>query len=315
MIDNIILVKKNLSDAEIKHIVKQSRLLEQSVNGLKAYNNSNTKNFEGGFYIKIATDKTLKITGSLHKYYSFLRTKSLTNFDSFTMLQANETIVKMIKNIGFEPLGVYITFYEVGMNLVVNIPPKSILKNVCSIGNINTERVFYINARYKDNSHINTITHRDFRVYHKIYDKVFEMHDKNRKPPNGINIVRIETANRRVEKTLLIDFFNNENLQLVQNKFFNNWNKLNFYKDIEAPPGTHKSKIEIAREIIYKGKNDVLRFYFDQYKNKTLSVKMYYTVKRFIENWEYEKLKFKSKNTEILTYWENVYNAEKQKYN
>ena len=59
MIDNIIMVKKNLSDAEIKQIVKKSRLLEQSVNGLKAYNNGTTKNFDGGFFIKIGTDQTL----------------------------------------------------------------------------------------------------------------------------------------------------------------------------------------------------------------------------------------------------------------
>lgn len=315
MIDNIIMIKKNLSDVEIKQIVKTSRLLEQSVNGLKAYNNGTTKNFDGGFFIKIGTDKTLKITGSLHKYYSFLNTKSLTNFDSFTMHQAKETIIKMIENIGFEPENTNINFFEIGLNLAVNVEPKNILKSVYSIGNDATEKLFFINAGYKQKRHINTITHRDFRTYHKMYDKIFEMNDRKKQPPNDIKIIRIETAHRRVEKTLLLDFFKNENLQIIQNRFFSNWDKLNFYNDIDAPTGTHKSKIELAKEIIYKGKNEVLIKYLEQYNNNVLSIKMYYTIKRFIENWENEKFKYKSKKTEIFTYWETVYNTEKQIYN
>ncbi|OAE92122.1 hypothetical protein [Flavobacterium psychrophilum] len=315
MIDNIIMIKKNLSDAEIKQIVKTSRLLEQSVNGLKAYNNGTTKNFDGGFFIKIETDKTLKITGSLHKYYSFLNTKSLTNFDSFTMHQAKETIIKMIENIGFEPENTNINYYEVGLNLAVNIEPKKILQNICSIGTIeNTKEMFY-NPKYKHKSIITTEFHRDFRVYHKAYDKIFEMNDKKKQPPTDAKIIRIETTNRRVEKILLLDFFKNENLQIIQNRFFSNWDKLNFYNDIDAPIGTHKSKIELAKEIIYKGKNEVLIKYLEQYNNNVLSIKMYYTIKRFIENWENEKFKYKSKKTEIFTYWETVYNTEKQIYN
>ena len=314
MIDNIIMVKKNLSDAEIKQIVKKSRLLEQSVNGLKAYNNGTTKNFDGGFFIKIGTDKTLKITGSLHKYHSFLNTKSLTNFDSFTMHQAKETILKLIENIGFEPEKTNITYYEVGLNLSVNIEPKKIMQNVCSIGSIENEKELLYNLKYKNKSQLTTEFHRDFRVYHKMYDKIFEMNDKRKQPPNDIKIIRIETSNRRVEKTTLLDFFKDENLQIIQNRFFNNWDKLNFYNDIDTPTGTHKSKIELAKEIIYKGKNEVLNKYLEQYNNNVLSIKMYYTIKRFIENWENEKFKFKRKKTEIFTYWELVYNTEKQRY-
>ncbi len=315
MIDNIIIIKKQLADAEIKQIVKKSRLLEQSVNGLKAFNNGTTKNFDGGFFIKIGTDKTLKITGSLHKYYSFLNTKSLTNFDSFTMHKVKETIIKMIENIGFEPEKTNINYYEVGLNLVVNIEPKKIMQNVYSIGSIENEKELLYNLKYKNKSQLTTEFHRDFRVYHKMYDKVFEMNDKRKQPPNDKKIIRIETAHRRVENTLLLDFFKNENLQIIQNRFFSNWDKLNFNNDIDAPTGTHKSKIELAKEIIYKGKKEVLIKYFEQYNNNVLSIKMYYTIKRFVKNWENEKFKYKSKKTEIFTYWEKVYYTEKQIYN
>jgi hypothetical protein len=230
------------------------------------------------------------------------------------MPQAKETILQLIDNIGFEPLLSKIVYYEIGLNLVINIEPNKILQNVLSIGNLNTEKAFYFNARYKQKTHVNTLTHRDFRIYHKMYDKIFEMIDNRKLPPVNKNIIRIETVNRRIEKTFLSDFINDENLNQLQTRFFNHWNGLNFHNDIEAPPGTHKSKIELAKEIIYTGKNEVLKKYYNQYKNGVLSMKMYYSIKRFVENWETDKFKFVSKKSQICAYWEKVYNTEKQLY-
>lgn len=309
------MIKKNLSDTEIKEVVKKSRLLEQSVNGLKSYSNTLTKNFNGGLYIKIGNDKTLKVNGSLHKYYSFLKSKRLTNFDSFTMHQAKEVIKNLIENVGFEPEKVQINFFEIGLNINVIFDPKTILKGVHSIGKFETAKEIFYNPKYKSKSLVTTEFHRDFRIYHKMYDKVYEMIDKRKEPPNQANIIRIETANRRVEKVLLLDFFKDEYLLQLQKRFFSHWDKLNFNNDIQAPPGTHKSKRELAKEIIYKGKNEVYKKYLDQYKNGTLSIKMYYTIKKFIDNWEIEKFNFQLKKSEICTYWEKVYCTEKQHYN
>ncbi|MBF7093594.1 hypothetical protein IUY40_18850 [Flavobacterium sp. ALJ2] len=312
MIDNITMIKKSLSEAEKNKIIKNSRLQEQSVNGLKHYDNRTTKNFDGGFYIKISTDNILKIAGSLHKYYSFLQNENLTNFGGFTMKQARETFLKLVENKGIEPDNMIITFYEIGLNLKTDIKPKEIIENIYSIGGLDNEKVFFINPNYKNKSHINTETHRDYRVYHKVYDKVFEMQDKKKPLPNDKNIIRVETVHRRVEKTIAIDFFTDENLNRLQKRFFSTWDGLNFDNDIEAPAGTHKSKTELAKAIYRKGKHIVLNKHTEQYKNKALPKKMYYNAKRFIDNWEIQKNSFQFKKTKICTHFEKTYMIEKQ---
>jgi hypothetical protein len=315
MIDNITMIKKNLSEIEKMKIVKTTRLDMQSINGLSCYDNRTTKNFNGGFYIKISTDNILKIAGSLHKYHSYLQTKSLTNFDRFTMCQAKETILHLIDRTGFDPEKMTITFYEIGLNIEINIDPKKLLQNIYSIGNLDKPKEIFVNPSYKDNRHVTTQKHRDFRVYHKMYDKVFEMQDRRKQPPNNVNIIRIETTHRRVEKTLLVDFFTDTNLKRLQNNFFSDWDKLNFYNDVDAPTGTHKSKIELAKDILYNGKVSVMKKHFEQYKNGVLTIKMYYSIKKFIENWEVEKFNFKHKKSEICVIWQNSYSIEKQLIN
>lgn len=312
MIDKIRFSKKNLSDTEIKKIVKISRLQSFDVDGLKHYNNQKTKNFNGGLYIKIGLDNTLIIEGSLHKYSTFLKTKQLDNFDCFTMFQAKETLLKLIENTGFEPEKTNVNFYEVGLNIVAEIEPKDLLKSVYSIGDLDKEKLFYINPKYKRESVITTEFHKDFRLVYKVYDKIFEMKDKQKKPPNDKSIIRIETEHKRVENIFVIDFFTDANLKRVQKDFFNHWDKLNFLVEIVAPPKTNNTKIEFAK-ILYKKKEvEVLKQIFEQYKNGTMSIKIYYNLKRFIDNWQTEKIRFIPKKSIVCSNWEKLYSTEKQ---
>lgn len=314
MIDKIRFSKKKLSETEIMKIVLTSRLQIYDADGLKHYHNQKTKNFNGGMLIKIDTDKSLKIEGSLHKYASFLKTKELNNFDRFTMQQAKETLLKLITKTGFSPDKVIISFYEVGLNIVTDIEPKELLKSVYSIGDIDREKLFLIDPRHKKNSQITTETHKDFRLVYKAYDKIHEMIDNKKEPPKNTKILRIETVHKRVEKTFLIDFFTDANLNRVQKTFFNNWDKLNFYIEIVAPKNTSLSKIELSKVLYKKGSSNVLADIHEQYKNKTLSIKIYYTLKRFIENWENEKVNFIPTKSLIFSQWEKLYVAEKQYY-
>jgi len=315
MIDKIRFSKKNLSTVEIEKIIKISRLQSYDTNGLKHYNNQKTKNFNGGLYIKIGTDKALIIEGSLHKYNSFLKSKKLNNFDSFTMQEAKETLLKVIQNTGFSPDNVTVNFYEIGLNLIIDIDAIELLKNLYSIGDFDKEKIFYNDPKHKNQSQKITEHHKDFRVVFKAYDKIHEMTDRKKKPLIEANIIRIETIHKRVEKTLLINFFTDANLQRLQKDFFNNWDKLNFLLEIIAPPRTNKNKIEFAKILYKKSQIEVLTQIYNEYKNNTLSIKSYYNLKRFIENWHIEKNNFKPTKSIICTKWENVYIIEKQKYN
>lgn len=312
MIDNITMTKRTLSEVEKKNIIKSSRLVCNSLNGLIYYDNRTTKNFTGGLFIKIDPSNKLKVTGSLHKYFSYLENGSLTNFDSFTMNDVKEAFEKLILHTGINPDKVEITFFEIGLNVRLPIETKPIIEAIHSIGK-HKEKLFLIDANHKDTRQITTEKHRDYRIYFKVYDKVFEMLDKQHKrTPRGVNIVRIETVHRRCEKVYLIDFFDLEFLHRLQNSFFNEWDKLNFYNDITAPKGTQRSKIDLIRNIIYKGKNEVLKQYKSQYDNNALTKRQFYSVRDFLENWETIRHEFDIKNSKIVPFWKTAYNTEKQ---
>jgi hypothetical protein len=312
MIDNITMTKRTLSEVEKKSIIKSSRLVCNSLNGLIYYDNRTTKNFTGGLFIKIDPSNKLKITGSLHKYFSYLENGSLTNFDSFTMNNVKSAFEKLILNTGINPDKVEITFFEIGLNIKLPVDTKPVLEAIHSIGK-HKEKPFLIDANHKEARQITTERHRDYRIYFKVYDKVFEMLDKHHKrTPTGINIIRIETVHRRCEKVYLIDFFDMEFLSRLQNSFFNEWDKLNFYNDITAPKGTQRSKIDLIRNIIYKGKNEVLKQYKTQYENNALTKRQFYSVRDFLENWEAIRHEFDIKNSKIVPFWKTAYNAEKQ---
>ncbi|SHL81661.1 hypothetical protein [Flavobacterium chilense] len=312
MIDNITMIKRSLSEVEKKSIIKSSRLVCNSLNGLIYYDNRTTKNFTGGLFIKIDQSNKLKITGSLHKYSSYLKNGSLTNFDSFTMNEAKATFEELILNTGINPVKIEITFFEIGLNVKLPIETKAILETIHSIGK-HKEKIFLIDANHKGASQITTERHRDYRVYFKVYDKVFEMMDKQHKrTPSGINIIRVETVHRRCEKVYLQNFLDFEFLQRLQNSFFNEWDNLNFYNDINAPKGTQRSKIDLIRNIIYKGKNEVLKQYKNQYENNVLSKRQFYSVRDFLENWEAVRHEFDIKNSKIVPFWVQAYDSEKQ---
>ena len=311
MIDKIRFSKNNLSDSEIKKIVDINHLATHNTDGIKHWHNDRTKNFNGGLSIKIDKTKTLLIEGSLHKYSTFLALKKLDNFDVFTMVQAKETYLKMIKNIGFEPINAMVRDYEIGINIVTDIEPKEVLKNIYSIGDLTTEKKFYIDPKFKKESQITTETHKDYKVFHRSYDKIHEMLDAKKDVPD-LKIIRIETVQKRVEKTFLIDFFTDANLKRLQNTFFDKWNKLNFLVEITAPPKTGTAKIELAKKLYKKSKSDLLNEILIEYKNNTKTIKSYYTDKRFIENWENEKIHFVPTKSKVLLTWEIAYNNEKQ---
>jgi hypothetical protein len=314
MIDKIRFSKKNLTDIEIKKIVDVNHLETHNIDSIKHWNNTKTKNFNGGFHIQIDTKKTLIVEGSLHKYATFQITKKLDNFDSFTMHQAKETYLKLIRNLGINPENTNVNKFEIGINLNSNIETFELLNNIKSIGDFAKEKLFYFNPKFKNESVKTTEFHKDFRLVYRTYDKIYEMVQQKKDVPN-LKIIRLETIHQRVEKTFLIDFFTDANLKRLQNNFFDNWDKLNFKIEIVAPPKTSISKIELAKVLYVKKPIEVLNEILVEYKNNTMTVKIYYTLKRFIENWENEKINFKPTKSIVLSKWESVYNTEKQMYN
>ena len=313
MIDLIRFSKKNISEQEKVLIIAKSRLVVRyDKDGFKCYENGKIKDLQGGLYIGIDAKNDLKIEGSLHKYYSFVSTGKSSNFDTFTMCQAKETINKIINSVGFEPTNTLVNHYEIGMNLDFKLDVLTFINKVYSIGTDATEKKLYIHPKYRKERLKTTETHANFRTSYKIYDKIFEIIDKRGNVPNDKNIVRIETVFNRVQKTTLLHFFDAANLKKMQNTFFNKWDNLNFDFDVVAPKGTHQSKIAIAKELMLNGTELVQAKYRRQAENGAVSPKMIRNIDAFINNWKSTQYDFKTEQTEIEKIWAKRYNIEKQ---
>lgn len=311
MIDNITLIKKTLSDEEKKYIIEKSRLELKTLDGLPYYDNLKTKNFNGGIKIKICVRNILTVSGSLHKYNNYLNARTLTNFNSFTMQTAHQTFKKLFENFGIEPEAVYVSFFEIGINLKFDIDVITILDKVYSIGA--TDKKFIIDSYVRQKRQITTERHRDLRIVFKMYDKFFEMKDNRQPKPNiDYNILRIETVHRRVEKVLLSEFMTITYLTKLQNEFFNQWERINFYCDINAPKGTTKAKIDLVKNIIYNGTTEVLQEYKSQLDNEVITKRQYYFIKPFIDDWHNQKKEYSLKDTQIVPIFKSSYNNEKQ---
>ncbi|MGR3790444.1 hypothetical protein ACUXZJ_05970 [Flavobacterium sp. TN-1] len=297
----------------MKNIITKSRLTVHEKDGFRFYENGKIKDLEGGFYIGIDKNNTLKVEGSLHKYHSFLKTGKSSNFDSFTMHQAKETIFKLIENKGFEPLNMVVNHYEVGMNLNFDFDVIEILNNVHSIGEGITEKKLYINPQYRKERVLTTERDNNKKVVFKTYDKLFEIKNKRGIIRTDVNILRIESELRKVEKTYLLDFFTDTNLTKVRNVFFNKWDKLNFDFNIDAPKGTHKSKIELSKELMRYGIEPTRKKYNNLLKENAITIKIHRSIESFISNWNTNKYDYKIQNTLIYTIWAKCYSVEKQR--
>ncbi|WP_028123271.1 hypothetical protein [Epilithonimonas tenax] len=309
MIDNITLIKNNLTSNEKLQVIEKNNLqcFVNESNNSKIYDNAKNKNLTGGILIKIFDDK-IKIEGSIHKYFNYLQFKTLENYTVFTMEDFLMTIEKLFENFSIPRLDFLVSNYEIGLNVFVGeTDPIKYLQNALSVGNLDgTQRKLYINPRYKDERFLTTQMHKDNTLVFRIYDKDFERMDKGKK--NKIApCLRIETKRTRQKNISFSDFSKPSSLTILQNKFFAEWNKLNFDKEVCAPAGTHQSKKDLAKKILVDGKNIALQELEE--KRQFLTPKIYRTQKDFIKNWEINKFNFSLINSQIAEFWAIYYNT------
>jgi hypothetical protein len=316
MIDNIRLSKRNLTDREVKSIIKKSYLqtMYEPKSGKIFYATGTERHLYGGFYIKIDIDNNLTIRGSLHKYYSFLQTGKSTNFGSFNMKQAKETYSKFIENKGINTKELKVNRYEVGLNLIFDFDVLEIIQNVYSIGK-DKKREVHIQPNFRQKRFKTTESSPNIRVYYKLYDKVFETKEKRNTQPKEKHILRIETTQRKLQKIYSDDFFTDSNLMKLQDIFFRKWDFLNLKPSIKAPKGTHESKIDLVKEIYKNAPIPTLEKYNKQLKEGSITVKIHRKIREFINDWNKHKNTYKLVRNSIGEKWAYVYNTEKQKYN
>lgn len=292
MIDLITLLKPGLSDREITVIVDRNRLQTNSSDGVIFYDNLSTKNLtqQKGVFIRIETDRKLKVECSLHKYFNEISGYARANTNLFYMSEAKESINHLLteKDIGFDNLRVY--NYEIGLNLNVSKDCRFYLDKMKSIGVMGNEKPLYVNPRYKDERVRTTVFHSHTRKYFKAYDKVFECKEKKQRTiPEG-NILRIETVNRRLDNCLAIDFFYPDNLKKMVETFFRDWRTIQFERDIITPKGTGRARRKLCLDILSKGKDAVLTQAKERHTNGSLSDWECRNIREFVAN-EWDTIK------------------------
>lgn len=288
MIDLITLVKPMLSEEEITTIVEANHLQINSKNGVIYYDNISTKNLtqQKGVFIRIETNRKLKVECSLHKYYNEICGMERNNYNPFSMSDARRSIDSLLidKSILTENLRVY--NYEIGLNMNVSKDCRNYLDKMKSIGPAGQERPLYVNPIHVNPIHRNERAKvtgcQKVRKYFKVYDKVYECLEKNRKViPEG-NILRIETVYKRLENCPVIDFFQPANLGRMIEMFFRDWRTVQFEKDIITPKGTGRAKQHVCVDIINKGRDVVLKQAKERHANGSLSDWEYRNTREFI---------------------------------
>ncbi len=172
---------------------------------------------------------------------------------------------------------------------------REYLDRMRAIGILNNKREFAPNQKYKDKRVIVTPFHREIKKVYKAYDKAFEMNDKKRiEHPKNVNILRIETVYRRVEKLPFTKFFTNDYLGNLIKTFERDWRSLEFDIEISTPKGTTSAKINLCKNLIKRGKEAVLNEAKHRNKSGLITDKQYRTIREFITyEWDYFKRKVK----------------------
>lgn len=293
MFDLITMTKKGIAAAELIRIVEVNHLKTNYKDGVPYYDNEKEK-FKHGFYLRIDTGKvnTLKLECSLHKYYSYITTGRQTNFDQFSFSNAAAALAMLQAKTGIDLMSLNVTYYEVGLNLYMSKDCKEYIDQLLTIGSIDSRRPMFVNPRYKGERIKTTVFHRHIKKTYKAYDKVHEMLDKARNdaPPSIPNILRIETTQRRVEKTTVADLFAAKSIRKIADGFLKDWRTAQFEPVVEAPRGTHQRKIALCKDIILQGTEYVLNKARDDLRAGRLTERRFRDIREFVQ-FEWDEFK------------------------
>lgn len=310
MLDKITLINNNIPDETKTQIIDKNNLQKSVIHGVEIWDNKRVKNFTGGILIQIRKN-AIKVEGSVHKFWEWIHGGALENYTLFTMIDCRKALNLLLEHYALQGLDFLVKTYEIGLNVYTgSTAPLEILDKVQSIGILDgKQRKIYINPKYRKERFLTSEMSKDNVLVFRIYDKNYERTDKGRK--NEIpNCIRIETLRTRQKNILFSEFIQPHNLTSLQNKFFSEWNLLNFEKGITAPKGTHQTKKDLAKSIILHGKNKVLQDLED--KRPTLTPKIYRSLKEFINNWETIKYDYILIDSPIMPKWATLYNIAYQ---
>ena len=304
-----ITIKIKCSDDECAHFARVYSLLpivDKNGEIIKYISGEEHKIKNRNITIKTKKGNVFEMSLSLHKYWNDMNYGKLKNDDTFTMSEAKSAFERLLFENGFVAKRVKITYFEIGLNLETGSDPIEFIK-LCK--NATQKKGMYIDANYQINRQKTTEKHKFFRKVWKIYDKGWEMLEKQRgigKPlqPDR-NILRIETMHRRTNHRAEV-FFSDKNLTALKNQFRLDWRDLRFERKVRADKGARENEIENARRVFVLGVEAVIEAAKTAFKNSELSEKRCRTICDFCKKWK-NNSDFAKRFKEILSEQEMEY--------
>lgn len=270
------------------------------------YRSSNYSNISGvEIYIK---RNKLILKTSLHKYWQNKCYSKLRNDNLFTISESKLAFEMLLSENRLKAESVFITQFEIGLNLNVNYDPLTYIELVRYIvTSSDKDKEMFIDANYRKNRQKTTEKFKDIRKYFKIYDKGWQLQDKDRisinKRINAEKILRIETCYKRC-KTVSSEFFVDSNLTRLKTRFYNEWKNIQFTKKVTGKKGCRDSEVQRANILINNGSVFLLDSIKKEVMKGLLTKNHLRTVREFIRDFDELKSKF-----DIIVYdQENDYN-------
>ena len=291
-----ITIRARVSDEIRDKLVAKHSLREwRGSNGRVDYDSSDVSKITG-LIISIRNNVVTIRTG-LHKYYNNRNFgsgvgRNVTLFDRESAVAAFHNL--LAENFLREDATKVLKF-EIGLNLHVKYEPVEYIKLIRAIGT--QSKCYFEDANYRLNRQKTTEKHKDIRKYFKIYDKSFEVFEKERRKEvreKGIeeNILRVETVYKR-NSTKADNFLSNSNINRLFDQFFEDWSSAIFLRHTRAEKGIRKSELDRAERIFNIGPEEYLKQSAELYKRGNLSAKQYRTIREFVRDFSENKRKFK----------------------
>ena len=264
---------------------------DQTIVEYRCSANSNKKGFE--IYIKY---NKLILKTSLHKYWEFICNKKLRNDTLFTISEAKSAFNNLLFINRLDKNKVFITQFEIGLNLNVSYEPLSFIELATYISNINgIEKEMFIDANYRKDRQRTTEKHKDIRKYFKMYDKGWQLQDKKnvqqKQRTNTVKILRIESCYRRY-KINANEFFSDSNLNRLKYLFYEDWKSIHFLRMVTGKKGCRTSEVQNANILINKSPGFLLDSIKKKIKPGLLTKNHLRTVREFIRDFDKLRNKF-----------------------
>lgn len=283
MIDKIIFNSVLECNDDIFNVIEKNGLVHCAEGKRVFYQSPEHGKFEG-IYIKVSENK-VKVSCSLHKLFYKKQTGSLDNTGVFSLKQAYNVAVDLLNKIGLDRKNTRVTYYEIGLNMRMSEEPIKYIEEIQSIACSNTDREMFNDANYKKSRQKTTEKSKNIRRVFKIYDKDYEVLDRKRIAPSGLNNLRIETVCKR-QSIMFNDFFETKNLKTLKTRFWGEWDSSVFERVLSYPKGTKKSVKDKARSILLHGKDVYLSESKALYRCGALSKMEMQTIREFCAKWD-----------------------------